>query len=77
VTPALSFLGAAGTVTGAKFLLEAEGACLLLRGFERPPSATWAVHGEPPAAAALREAIERELGWAGCRVAEDGARVGI
>jgi len=34
-----------------------------LRGFERPPLATYVTHGEPPAAAALRDRIERELGW--------------
>ena len=30
MTPSLTFLGAAGTVTGAKFLLEAPGARVLL-----------------------------------------------
>ena len=42
-----------------------------LRGFKRPPTVTWAVHGEPDAAASLREAIARELGW-NARVAADG-----
>ena len=42
-----------------------------LRGFRRPPTTTWAVHGEPDAAAALRDAIVRELGW-NVRVAADG-----
>jgi metallo-beta-lactamase family protein len=37
----------------------------------RPPAATWIVHGEPVAAEALREAIERELGWT-AHVARDG-----
>ena len=45
-----------------------------LRGFRRAPDMTWVVHGEPQAAAALREAIERGLSWRAA-VAEDGARV--
>lgn len=48
-----------------------------LRGFDRPPAATWTVHGEPDAALSLRDAVERELGWRNCRVAADGARVEI
>jgi metallo-beta-lactamase family protein len=48
-----------------------------LRGFARPPGATWAVHGEPDAARSLRDVVERELGWPGCQVAADGARVEI
>jgi metallo-beta-lactamase family protein len=47
-----------------------------LRGFTRPPGMTWVVHGEPPAAQALRAVIERELGWR-AGVAEDGARVPV
>ncbi|HXE79830.1 MAG TPA: MBL fold metallo-hydrolase [Vicinamibacterales bacterium] len=31
--------------------------------FESPPEMTCVVHGEPPAAAALRDAIESEMGW--------------
>ena len=34
-----------------------------LRGFEAPPRHTWVVHGEPPAAAALAEAVRTSLGW--------------
>lgn len=34
-----------------------------LGGFRRPPETTYIVHGEPPARAALKERIERELGW--------------
>ncbi len=45
-----------------------------LRGFQRPPAMTYAVHGEPTAAAALRDAITRDLGWPGA-VAEDGQRI--
>jgi metallo-beta-lactamase family protein len=34
-----------------------------LRGFTRPPETTYIVHGEPPAQAALKARIEKELGW--------------
>ncbi|HYF16826.1 MAG TPA: MBL fold metallo-hydrolase [Ramlibacter sp.] len=34
-----------------------------LRGFRRPPARTFINHGEPDAADALRQRIERELGW--------------
>jgi len=34
-----------------------------LRGFTRPPEKTYLVHGEPPAQAALKSRIEKELGW--------------
>jgi metallo-beta-lactamase family protein len=34
-----------------------------LRGFKRPPSATFIVHGEPAASAALQQRIRTELGW--------------
>ncbi|PWS34367.1 MBL fold metallo-hydrolase [Falsiroseomonas bella] len=44
-----------------------------LKGFERPPKATWVVHGEPEASDTLRHRIEEELGWP-CRVAEHGGR---
>jgi metallo-beta-lactamase family protein len=37
-----------------------------LRGFARPPRHTFVTHGEPAAADALRQRIERELHWA-CR----------
>jgi metallo-beta-lactamase family protein len=47
-----------------------------LRGFARPPATTYAVHGEPEAAAALRGAIEADLGWP-ARVAVDGERVPV
>jgi metallo-beta-lactamase family protein len=45
-----------------------------LSGFRRPPAMTYTVHGEPTAAAALCDAIARELGWA-CAVAADAQRV--
>jgi metallo-beta-lactamase family protein len=34
-----------------------------LRGFRRPPSQTFLVHGEPPAQEALGARIGKELGW--------------
>lgn len=34
-----------------------------LSGFQRPPSMTYLVHGEPPALEGLRDRIEREKGW--------------
>jgi metallo-beta-lactamase family protein len=34
-----------------------------LRRAPRPPETVFVVHGEPPAAAALHDAIEAELGW--------------
>jgi metallo-beta-lactamase family protein len=43
-----------------------------LGGFRRAPSRTFCVHGEPDAAAALRDAIGAQLGWP-CEVAADGA----
>jgi metallo-beta-lactamase family protein len=43
-----------------------------LGGFSVPPAVTWCVHGEPPAAAALRDTIRSRLGWK-CDVAADGA----
>src|SRR5262245_2610274 len=47
-----------------------------LRGFTRPPSMCYIVHGEPSAAAALREAIAQDLRWPAA-VAEDGQRVAL
>lgn len=34
-----------------------------LSGFRRPPKRIFVVHGEADAAEALRERIQRELGW--------------
>jgi metallo-beta-lactamase family protein len=34
-----------------------------LRTFQRPPRVAYLVHGEPEASAALREAMQKELGW--------------
>jgi metallo-beta-lactamase family protein len=47
-----------------------------LRGFTTPPGQTYIVHGEPEAAAALRQAVTTELGWQ-ASVAEDGQRVAL
>jgi metallo-beta-lactamase family protein len=47
-----------------------------LRGFTSAPAMTYCVHGEPAAAAALRAAIERELGWR-CAVAADRQQIDI
>ena len=45
-----------------------------LGGFRQPPGMTYIVHGEPDAAAALRDAIASRLGWQ-VAVAADGQRV--
>ena len=45
-----------------------------LSGFRRPPRQTWVVHGEPLASHALRDEIERRLGWR-ARVPERGQTV--
>jgi metallo-beta-lactamase family protein len=42
-----------------------------LGGFRRPPGQTFCVHGEPSAAAALRDAIRAQLHWS-CEVPADG-----
>jgi metallo-beta-lactamase family protein len=45
-----------------------------LDGFVAPPAATWIVHGEPPASAALAQAIAQRPGWH-VAVAADGETV--
>jgi len=47
-----------------------------LAGFRRAPARTFCVHGEPDAAAALRDAIKGQLGWP-CEVAADGATTAV
>lgn len=47
-----------------------------LRGFARPPAMTYCVHGEPKAAAALRDAIEQQLHWR-CAVAADREQIDL
>lgn len=59
MTPSLTFLGAAGTVTGAKFLLEAEGArvlleCGMFQGLRELRERNWQ---PPPFAARSLQAI--------------------
>ena len=61
----LTFLGAAGTVTGSKFLYEEESDELIgwLAAAAEPPQAVYVVHGEPDARQALADRISNELGW--------------
>ena len=47
-----------------------------LKGFRRAPAMTYAVHGEPEAAAALVLTVTRTLGWP-ARVARDGERIEV
>jgi metallo-beta-lactamase family protein len=47
-----------------------------LKAFTTTPRMTYCVHGEPPAAAALQEAIAAQLGWP-CEVARDSQQVSI
>ena len=55
----------AALVTVPAFSVHADRSEILgwLRGAPRPPETTFVVHGEGPAATALHDAIERELGW--------------
>jgi metallo-beta-lactamase family protein len=47
-----------------------------LRHFKQPPRKTFITHGEPAAADAMRQRIERELGW-GCQVPDYLERVDL
>ena len=47
-----------------------------LRGFERPPRATFITHGEPAASDALRRHVASQLGWE-ARVPEHLERVSL
>jgi metallo-beta-lactamase family protein len=47
-----------------------------LDGFRTPPAMTYCVHGEPQAAAALRDQIVTRPGWK-CEVAADGQKVAV
>lgn len=90
----LSLYGAAGTVTGSRYLLANGARTLRIHGedfpvraevrqlrsasshadasemlawmsnLSAPPRQTFITHGEPGASDALRQRIERELGWA-------------
>ena len=44
--------------------------------FATPPERTFLVHGEPVAQLALKDTIERQLGWA-VQVPEHGERVEV
>jgi metallo-beta-lactamase family protein len=46
---------------------DADGLMAWMRAAPKPPKCTFITHGEPAAADALRQRIERELGWT-CRV---------
>ena len=50
---------------------DAEEIMRWLRSFERSPSRTFIVHGEPSAADALRQRIQTELGW-NCDIPAEG-----
>jgi Cft2 family RNA processing exonuclease len=79
----LTFLGGAGTVTGAKYLLDMLSAhadwneiISWLGNIKNPPRMTFVVHGEPGPADALRHRIKEELGWA-CAVPEHHEQVNL
>jgi metallo-beta-lactamase family protein len=68
--PAVTIMGdevpvRAEIATLGGFSAHADRSALLgwLRGFARPPQATWLVHGERDVAAAFAAAIRDELGW--------------
>ena len=48
----------------------------LVSGLERPSCGGALVHGEPAAAAALKQRVEQELGWQ-VAVAQLGERIGL
>lgn len=76
--PSLSFLGAAGTVSGSRYFVEYRQRrvlvdCGLFQGFKQlrlrnwnpfpvPPKMTYVTNGEPGAADALRFRLDHELG---------------
>lgn len=43
-----------------------------LRGFKEAPKKTFVVHGEPEASLAMKDHIERELGWSGVEIPAQG-----
>jgi len=55
---------------------DADGLMAWLRGFRRPPSQVFVVHGEPAASDALRSRIQDELGWR-VRVPQHGETVAL
>jgi Cft2 family RNA processing exonuclease len=80
MTLRLTFLGAAGTVTGSKYLLEVGPRrvlidCGLFQGLKRLPERVFITHGEPAASDALRQHVRRELAIGEVTVAELGETV--
>jgi metallo-beta-lactamase family protein len=71
----LTLLGATGTVTGSKYLLEAGGERLMvahadcgeilawLKRLRTAPGKTFLVHGEPRASEVLHQRIAQQFGW--------------
>ncbi|MEH0165372.1 MBL fold metallo-hydrolase RNA specificity domain-containing protein [Paucibacter sp. JuS9] len=55
---------------------DADGLMAWMRGFRKPPSQVFVVHGEPEASDALRSRIQDELGWP-VRVPQHGETVNL
>ncbi len=55
---------------------DADGLMAWMRGFRKPPSQVFVVHGEPEASDALRSRIQDELGW-NVRVPQHGETVSL
>ncbi len=55
---------------------DADGLMAWMRGFRKPPSQVFVVHGEPEASDALRSRIQDELGWP-VRVPQHGETVSL
>lgn len=55
---------------------DADGLMAWMRGFKKPPSQVFVVHGEPEASDALRSRIQDELGWH-VRVPQHGETVSL
>jgi metallo-beta-lactamase family protein len=79
MTATLTFLGAAGTVTGAKFLVATDRTRLLLecgmfQGLRELRARNWEAPRVQPGT--LRAAIEQHLGWR-CAVAADRQQIDL
>lgn len=55
---------------------DADGLMAWMRGFKKPPSQVFVVHGEAAASDALRSRIQDELGWP-VRVPQHGETVAL